>query len=189
MVSKAYWSDPAVASKTGEVQKLLTYASMGIFVFDLVLNARFDWSILSGQRLRKWPQLLYFGTKLIFMVFLALDTMLFWLETEIDCQAALIAVEWSMGAVVIMSSFLLACRTVCVFFGTAKKVVTALVLVFGAGLVAAWMHGVQDVSAAWSPAAASPWNTGACGPTAIKPTYYGTSLLASLASPLAWLSR
>lgn len=173
MVAASYWSSPAVASKTGNVEALLLYISVGIFGYDLILHTRFDWSMITGKRQRRWPQLLYFGTKLIFAIFLSLNVMLFWLETSIDCQAALIAVEFFMGMTNIMSGSLLAVRTVCVYQGTVRKLVTAVLLVSGAGMVAAWMHGVQDVTAIWYTAAASPWNTGACAPIAIKTTYYG----------------
>lgn len=173
MSQPTYWNSLAGSTKTAEVEKLLLYASLGIFCHHTILNAAFDWSIISGKRQRRWPQLLYFGAKLAFLVYLTLYTAVFWLEKELNCEGIVIAVETSMGFIAITSSFLLSCRTVCVFFGTARKVVTAVLLVFGAGLVAAWMDGVQDVTVVWSAAAASPWNAGACVPLSVKPTYFG----------------
>jgi hypothetical protein len=79
-----------------------------------------------------------------------------------------------MGFTVIMSSALLACRTVCVFTTSREKsLVLAILLVFGAGMVASWVYGMQDITAVWEKSAASAWNTGACVPVSIKMTYFG----------------
>lgn len=171
MVS-AYWLSPAVNSKIFEIAKLFNYVSLGFFMADFVSTLSFDWSMLTGKRPRRWPHLAYFGTKYIWITYMITNLTVLWTVDELDCQLLMDFTELQMGLVVCFSSFLLACRTVCVFDGTARKVIIGVLIVFGAGLVAAWMQGVADVTSTWSTAAATPWNAGGCTYNAVKTTYW-----------------
>lgn len=85
-----------------------------------------------------------------------------------------------MSFIAIFSSILLACRTVCVFQGTARKVVTAAVTIGALGLSAAWLAGVNDIEMVWSEPGAFPWQTGACGPAVVPMRYFVKYLITIL---------
>lgn len=172
MVDHAYWLSTAVNTKAFEVAKLLTYVSLGFYAAEFLRTFGFDMSILAGKRQRRWPQLAYFGTKYIWITYMIQNLIVLWTETEINCQTFFDLLEMQMGFVVILSSFLLACRTVCVYQGSARTVISVVLFVFGLGLTAAWMSGVKDITAAWSTEAASPWNSGACNWSGVKSTYW-----------------
>jgi len=172
MVDQAYWQSTPVNSKMFEVAKILAYISMGFYSAEFVRTFTFDLSILTGKRQRRWPQLAYFGTKYIWITYMIQNLVVLWTETEIKCQIFFDLLEMQMGFVVILSSFLLACRTVCVYQGSARSTISIVLLIFGLGLSTAWMTGVLDVTASWQAEAASAWTTGGCVWTAVKPTYW-----------------
>lgn len=92
-------------------------------------------------------------------------------DTEVNCQGMMYAIEFLMGVIAVACSSLLAARTVCVYTGTARTVVSVVVGVALLAQTATWMAGVPDVTAQWLPAAAAPWSTGACGFTAVASQY------------------
>jgi hypothetical protein len=163
---------PAVNSKIFEIAKLFNYLSLGFFFADFIATLSFDWSMLTGRRQRRWPHLAYFGTKYIWITYMSTNLTVLWTLHELDCQLLMDFTELQMGLVVCFSSFLLACRIVCVYDGTARKVVCGILVIFGIGLVAAWMQGITDVTSTWSTAAATAWNTGGCNYDAVKSTYW-----------------
>jgi len=173
MATETFWTSTVGLFKTVEILRVLVYVSTGLFLAECISSASFDWSIISGKRQRKWTQLLYFGAKLSYLAFLIQIIVAFWLTNEVDCQAYLYAWEFLMGLTVIMSSSLLAFRTIAIHQNKSRTIVKVVVLVAGLALTAAWMQGIKDVTAVWATAAASPWNSGACLWTAVKDTYYG----------------
>lgn len=74
-------------------------------------------------------------------IYLCLNIVFIWGEHEINCRALVQMVELFMGLIATSCSVLLACRTVCIYQGKARTVVS-VVLTFGALLVAGfWMAG------------------------------------------------
>lgn len=57
---------------------------------------------------------------------------------------------------------LLAFRASCVYTGTARKVVTAVLTVFVLGLLAVWLQGTADVVSVWNTHAGNIWQEGLC---------------------------
>lgn len=155
-----------------EVAKLLAYISAGFFLAEYVYTFTFDMSIIMGKRQRRLPQVAYLGAKYIWITYFTTNLIALWTIDKIDCQLLMDFTEIQMGLLVCLSSFLLAFRTVCVYQGTARKMITTVLCIFGLGLVAAWMQGVTDVTSTWSPEAASLWTHGGCGYNAVKSTYW-----------------
>lgn len=172
MYSKEYWKTKEGTAYLVDICKLLTFMGMGFFFYDIILSLKFDYSLLSGQRQRRWPQLAYFGARLSMLVYLALVLQVLFAKTEFACQEVFYVIEFFMGLVVCSSSVLLACRTICVYHGTARKVVGAVLIVLSSGLLAAWMQDVNSVRAEWLVEQAAPWNTGACTWLEVSDTYF-----------------
>ncbi|UZJ55594.1 hypothetical protein CBS101457_004914 [Exobasidium rhododendri] len=172
MTSASSWESLAMTTKTYEVEKLFVYASFGTFLFDTLLSLGFDWSVIMGKYQRRWPQLLYFSVKILYLAFISLYVATFWFEREVNCRAFMIVLQTFMGLIAITSSALLACRSICVYFGTARKIIAGFLIAFGIAITVAWMCGGREVTFEWSTAAASSWNTGACMATAIKYDYF-----------------
>ncbi|PWN91794.1 hypothetical protein FA10DRAFT_265633 [Acaromyces ingoldii] len=171
MVDHAYWNDPEITAKCTQVAQTISWLFAGATLYDFVLQAPFDWSILTGKRQRRWPQLAFFGCKILFIAYMVINFVVVFGTKKMNCQAAFDVLEFLMGAVVISCSLLLACRTVCVYNGTARTVVTTIICVFAAGLVAAWMEGVTAIQGQWTPGASS-WGEGACAWAGVKSTYW-----------------
>ncbi|UZJ52835.1 hypothetical protein CBS101457_002155 [Exobasidium rhododendri] len=172
MVDQAYWASAAVNTKVFEIAKMLAYMSMGFFGYEFLRTIAFDYSILSGKSRRKWPHLAYFGAKYLLITYYIQNLICLWTKDEINCQIFMELLEMQMGFVVVCSSFLLACRTVCVYQGSARTCVTIILSIFGLGLLATWMVGVQDLTMVWSVEAATAYTKGACAWTAIRSTYW-----------------
>jgi hypothetical protein len=81
----------------------------------------------------------------------------------------------------------LAVRTVCVYQDTERKVVQVVLGVALAGMTATWMAGVADVGAAWSTAAAAPYNTGACVFTHVETHYMAKYLVTVFVDALVFV--
>lgn len=161
-----------VLAHTHEIGNIISYVAMGFFFYDTILSLPFDWSIISGKRQRRWPQLAYFGAKIFYLAYVAITFYINYAINKIYCKTALQMLEMVMGFVTITSSILLACRTVCVFQGSARKAVSVILTVLSLCLIAAWMQGVTDVESAWDPSGAQPWTTGACAFVDISMTYW-----------------
>jgi hypothetical protein len=172
MVDHTYWTSDAIEHKTFEVAKMLNYISLGFFAYECLQTFNFDLSILSGARQRKWAQVPYFSAKFCLWVYFVLNFIALWTEKKVNCQALYEMIQMQMGLVVVSSSFLLACRTICVFHGKAQKIVIAILAVSGLGLVASWLGGIVDVTSTWSVSAALPFTEGLCICTNLKSTYW-----------------
>lgn len=159
-------------SYVNAVGLMISYMSMGFFFYDMILALPFDWSIISGKRQRRWPQIFYFGAKIFYIAYVSITLALNFARSEIDCQTTFDMLEMLMGFTTITASILLACRTICVFHGTARTVVLGVVAVLAACLTAAWMQGVTDVTNRWDPASAQLWTNGACVNLDIAMTYW-----------------
>lgn len=59
------WQDPVEIAKEFNAAKFLAVLCLGAATVEFVHLARFDWSIISGQRKRRWPQVFYFLAKLV----------------------------------------------------------------------------------------------------------------------------
>lgn len=172
MVDQSYWASPVVTAHCVEVAKFLFGISIGFFFYDVFLSAKFDWSIITGKRQRRWPQLAYFGCKFLLFCYFVVNFVVLYSVKEINCPAALQMVEMLMGFTVICSSILLACRTVCVYEGPAQVLVSATLGLLTCGLAAAWMAGVTAVSVSWVPGGGAAWTEGGCVWTAVRDDYW-----------------
>jgi hypothetical protein len=173
MVDKAYWQSPAVTAHANDVNKMLSFMAIGFFFYDLILSIPFDRKVISGQKSLKWVHFAYFGTKLSFLGFIGVLLSIFWAQTDLNCTAQFRILEFFMGTTVVTSSTLLAFRTLCVFQGKSKMIINCILGVLGLGMLAAWMQGVNDVSAFWdtSPGFA-PYTEGRCHWTSVTNTYW-----------------
>ncbi|KDQ11845.1 hypothetical protein BOTBODRAFT_135261 [Botryobasidium botryosum FD-172 SS1] len=172
MSSDSYWTSPATLSRSFEVAKLLCFVSIGLILCDTLHFASFDWSLIRGDRKRRWPQIPYFLVKVVWYVYSALNLAIVFAPTEINCQGVMEGIEFCMGTIVVCCSSLLAARTVCVYSGTARRVVSAVLIVLGLALTGTWMAGVPDVRAVWTAAAAQPWSTGGCNYAKVETRYF-----------------
>jgi hypothetical protein len=169
-----WWSSEAGLQTTGAVLDALAYVSIGAFLTDCICTASFDWSMLSGKRNRRWMHIFYFGAKVSLTIFLSLAIGAYWFTHKVDCHTLMYGLEFMMGMAVITSSALLAFRTIVINNCNGTRVpVKAILGVAGMGLIAAWMHGVADVSAIWVVSDVHLWTTGFCFPAQIKETYFG----------------
>ncbi len=57
------WHSPEELTKDNFVNTTLIWVCAGAALYDHLYHIRFDWSILSGQRTRRWPQIFFFGLK------------------------------------------------------------------------------------------------------------------------------
>lgn len=58
------WMNPIEIKKDFFVAVSFIWLSVGVSLYDHVLYAPWDWSIITGSRKRRWPQIFYFSTKL-----------------------------------------------------------------------------------------------------------------------------
>lgn len=144
---------------------------MGAMFTDQLRYARFDWSIITGERKRRWPQAFYFFAKLAFWPYVASCIALIESLDKVACQALIDTCETFMGLITVSCSVLLACRTLCVYSGTQRTVVGGFLTVFGLGQLAAWMVGVTDITAVWVPGMGAAWTTGTCNFTNVSVNY------------------
>lgn len=172
MANDAYWLSPVVQAHCVEVAKMLFGVSIGFFFYDVFLSAKFDWSIITGKRQRRLPQLAYFACKFLLFCYFIVNFIVLYAQKEINCMAALEMVEMLMGFTVICSSILLACRTVCVYEGPAQVLVSVTLGILTCGLGAAWMANVTAVSVSWVPGGGAAWTEGGCVWTAVKDDYW-----------------
>ncbi|KDN35427.1 hypothetical protein K437DRAFT_213126, partial [Tilletiaria anomala UBC 951] len=166
------WTSTVEIKRDHSVAVAFLWMSIGIALYDHVRFASFDWSILAGQRDRRWPQLFYFGAKLSWWGYIAVSVAISYTTTEINCQGMMDAVEIFMGLITTMCSALLACRTVCFWHGKARTIISVLLVILTTCLAAAWMVGVPDVTAVWVPGGSDdPWTSGACAVTDVPMQY------------------
>lgn len=162
------WSSPLTNAKVLDAAEIMKWQVAGIVVLESFQQAKFDWSILSGKRSKRWPQLIYFLAKLSWWIFLCLHVLMIKSENKIDCQLLAYAVETAMAFVNVSASILLACRVVCLFRGRAHFVVSTSLIVASVGLTAIWFLGVRDIIAVWNPEGGSIYNTeGGCQPVKV----------------------
>lgn len=179
-----WWTTQAGLLTSNAILNALAYISAGAFLTDCICTASFDWSLLSGKRDRRWMHIFYFGAKVSLTIFLILAIASFWFTYKVDCHTLMYGLEFMMGMAVITSSALLAFRTIVINNCNGTQIpVKAILGVAGMGLIAAWMHGVADVSAIWLVTDIHQWATGVCLPSQIKETYFGEySILLSFIS-------
>lgn len=173
MIDKAYWQSPAVTAHANDVSKMLSFMAIGFFFYDLILSIPFDYKVLSGKKSLKWVHFAYFGTKVSFLSFIGVLLSICWAQKDLNCTLQFRVLEFFMGTTVFTSSSLLAFRTLCVFQGKYRNVIKGILAVLGIGMLAAWMQGVDDVSAFWdtSPGFA-PYTEGRCHWTSVTNTYW-----------------
>ncbi|PWN46971.1 hypothetical protein IE53DRAFT_390889 [Violaceomyces palustris] len=165
------WSSPVTLQRAFAGATALMYICIGIFLCETVRYAKFDWSILSGERKRRWPQIPYFFSKICYWTYIVTNLVFVLTVDEISCNGVLQAIEMQMGWITVSSSILLACRTVCVYGGRTRSVISAVLVLMTLGLTAAWMVGVPDGVSDWIPGGGQPWTRGTCGFTSISPHY------------------
>ncbi|CAD6884269.1 unnamed protein product [Tilletia controversa] len=165
------WYNPIVVLQGFEATVILGWITIGFVVREQINTARFDWEIITGKRERRWPQAIYFFVKFIWWIYISVTLLLVYTFNEIDCNRAFWVIEAFMGLITLCCSVLLACRTVCVYQRTARKVVTIFLAIFSLGLAAAWAQGVTSVTTEWIPGAGKPWTTGMCVWTAVRMDY------------------
>ncbi|CAD6925649.1 unnamed protein product [Tilletia controversa] len=165
------WHSELVQLQCFETIVILAWLTIGFVLREQIATARFDWEILTGKRERKWSQAIYLFVKIVWWVYVALNIVLVYTFNEIDCNTTMWVLEAFMGLMNVSCSILLACRTVCLYQGTARKVVTNTLIIFTLGLVAAWGQGVNSITTVWFPGAGKPWTTGMCVWTAVRTDY------------------
>lgn len=171
---------PVAVSQTINSALVILWICVGITLCEHVSLARFDWSLLTGQRRRRLVQVAYFGAKLTWWPYIAVNIVMNYGKGPYDCHGLIVAIETCMSFIAIFSSILLACRTVCVYQGTARKVVTVAVTIGALGLTAAWLAGVNDITMAWQEPGLFPWQAGACGPINVPMRYFVKYLITIL---------
>jgi len=134
-----------------DVSKVVALFSGGAVFYHEVTSLSFDWSIITGQRARRWPQIFYFGIKAVWWIYFFLNVgMVYSIKKPGDCRILMDTVEVCMGLIVTFASALLAVRTCVVYTpGRERKIVSA-VLIFGVLVVLGfWLGGAGDVKMAW----------------------------------------
>ncbi|KAL9934962.1 hypothetical protein V8E36_006038 [Tilletia maclaganii] len=132
------WQDPIEIKKDTAVNEILIWISLGFAVREQMSTSAFDWTIISGRRPRRWPQLVYFLVKLSYWSCLCCILLYQFSGRELDCATLFTAMEALSGLVTIFASSLLALRTICVIQDhNARKVVALSLILFEAGLCAA----------------------------------------------------
>lgn len=165
------WTDPVILAKCFAVAQVLVWISAGMIFVETIRYFTFDLSILRGERARRWPQIFYFGIKLFWYVYLCLNVVFVWGVHELNCRRLMNMVELFMGLIAIFSSVLLACRTVCIYQGKTRTVVSVVLTLGALAVTAAWMVGVDDIDIIWVPGGAQAWQDGGCAFTHIPPKY------------------
>ncbi|KAE8222489.1 hypothetical protein CF319_g4322 [Tilletia indica] len=165
------WSEPLVMQQAFEGAIALFWVSVGFSIREQMTTSYFDWDVIVGRRQRRWPQSFFFLVKVTWWVYVTLNIYFVWTTKEIDCQKSIYAIEAMMGIITVCCSVLLACRTICVYQDTPRKVVIGFVTIFAMGLAAAWGEGITSVSAVWVPGGGKPWTEGACAFTSVRTTY------------------
>ncbi|CAD6902320.1 unnamed protein product [Tilletia controversa] len=165
------WSDPLVMQQAYECAVALFWISVGLTIREQISTFSFDWNIITGHRQRRWPHTVYFLVKICWWAYVALNIVFMYTYKEIKCQQAMWSIEAMMGLITVLCSILLACRTVCVYQNTARKVIMVALSIFAMGLAAAWGQGVTSVGAVWVPGGGKPWNDGACAFAGVARSY------------------
>ncbi|KDQ11863.1 hypothetical protein BOTBODRAFT_113766 [Botryobasidium botryosum FD-172 SS1] len=174
MASLSYWTSPATLGRSFEVVKLLCFVCIGLILCDTLHFASFDWALIRGDRKRRWPYIPYLLVKVVWYLYSALNLAMIFAPTEIDYQGVMDGIEFCMGIIIVCcsSESLLAGRTVCVYSGTTRKVVSVVLIILGAALMVTWMAGVLDARVVWTAAAAQPWSTGGCIYVKVETRYF-----------------
>lgn len=172
MVDKQYWNSESTTQHAVEASKIFVGMSMGFFFYDWILAANFEWSILTGRRQRRWPQVVYFLTRICMTAYFVICLIINYTQHQIDCQIAFYMLEMLMAWTVVSSSVLLACRTIFVYEGAARQLVTATLAILAVGLLAAWMQGVKSVTGTWVPGQGFAFADGACVWSAASDDYW-----------------
>ncbi|EPQ28674.1 uncharacterized protein PFL1_03977 [Pseudozyma flocculosa PF-1] len=165
------WKSPVTLGQAFSAATALMYICIGLMLADTARFASFDWSIITGKRARRWPQIPYIFLKLCYWAYIVTNLYFVLALHEFSCNGVLQAIEMQMGWITVASSVLLACRAVCVYTGRERTVVSAFLFVFTLGLLAAWMVGVPDGVAAWVPNGGNPWQDGTCAFVSISTRY------------------
>jgi len=134
-----------------DVAKVLMWFSGGAVFYHDVTSLCFDISVITGQRARRFPQVFYFGVKIVFWVYFFLNVVLVYsIKKPGDCGIMTDAIEVSMGLIVVLASALLAVRTCCVYTpGKERKIISVILTIGVLAELGVWMAGAGDVSAAW----------------------------------------
>ncbi|CAO1624519.1 unnamed protein product [Parajaminaea phylloscopi] len=166
------WTSQKALAQLNAASQAMLWICVGVTLREQIALWSFDWSLIVGKRRRRAPQIAYFAAKVCWWAYASINIVALYGKGPYNCNALLEAIESLMGLIALSSSLLLACRTVCVFQGDARRYVTWILYIFSAGLAAAWFAGVTDVHAEWFTDAATPFTNGACGPAAVKMRYF-----------------
>ena len=165
------WTSEVVIKRCFSAATALMWICIGLMLYDGARFAGFDWKIITGKRARRWPQIPYLFAKVCYWTYIITNLIFVLTLKEINCNGFLQSIEMQMGWVTVSSSMLLAFRAVCVYSGTARKMVSASLTIFLLGVLVAWMVGVPDTVAMWVPNGGDPWTEGACGFKSISSKY------------------
>lgn len=166
------WTSPIVGAQLAAAMKAILAACIGITFREQISMLSFDWSILSGKRSFRAPQVAYFVAKLAWWGYVVSNAIPFFGPGPYDCQALMHSIEAFMALITLASSFLLACRTVCVYQADERRYVTWTLYLLAAGLAATWFAGISDVTATWLPQIKDVYTNGTCVATEVKQRYF-----------------
>jgi len=139
-----------IADKAVEVFRILLSLSVGFGFRELVATFAFDWSILSGKRALRWPQLLYFAAKIGWILCVTSTGTLAFAEKRQNCSRLALLDEASNFLLTFSSSGLLACRAYAVYDNRRHRRIAGIILTLcGIAMAGVWIAGMGSVRLMW----------------------------------------
>ncbi|KAL9934967.1 hypothetical protein V8E36_006043 [Tilletia maclaganii] len=165
------WYSPAEILRDYEVFSTLLWVSFGFALREQGSTVAYEWSVLSGQRRRRWIHLIYFTSKIAYWMSMCLLLVGIYTVHQIDCRAVAFTVKVFFAVFAASTSALLACRAAAVYTSRrSRRITISLLTVLGLGVAAAWIHQIFKVDAYWVKGTGKPWTEGSCIVSPIKAT-------------------
>ncbi|KAF8580397.1 hypothetical protein K439DRAFT_1662805 [Ramaria rubella] len=145
------WNDPATVQHQSVIFGNVIHFVTGVYAWEIAVNIRFDWSIISGKRRFRWPMVLYFACR--YLMLFALVGILIALNatSELNCQALYTFNQFAGNAAIGLASTLFMLRTIAVWHRSYYATVPLVIICLGQWAIL--LRGMTQVIAVWNPIA------------------------------------
>lgn len=143
------WSSFEEILRDADVFMKLIFVLFGLYVWEVITTANFDFEVFTGRRRFRWALTFYFAARYCMLMALIAVIVVLTVRSEINCQAVISFGQWAGNTAIAASTTCLMFRTIAIWKQKLSVIVPLVVM-----SLAQWgllYHGIVTVKAAWYP--------------------------------------